>query len=260
MERDTMHDREYYLEKAKEYPLLEQVIRGGTSFTGSIDSIFRQMARDRQTNGASYGGFVASYVIDRSPLKYFTICLETIVELSGSDHCGPLEDFREAMRNYWDVKAGKDFKKVWLTGNLGMYGATAIFFAGVFLFVPGGALLEAAIMLAGGGGIGAWARKLKKNRAAVKRTKGECDTVLSPIYEAAEQLDHEIATFFAAEHFDSARNQFERTYPLLSDGQREQVDTQLYGLLGAGGMKNMDEIQLNDYLSGLLEPKVEGDA
>ena len=244
MEIEIMHDREFYEAKAKDYPLLGQVIRGETSFTGHIDSIFQQMARDRKTNSESYI-LVASFSIDKGPLEDFATCLETIVELS--DYHGPLEDIREAMRNYWDVKSGKDFKKVWLTGNLGVYGATAIFF-------------ELGVMLAGGGGLRAWAKKLKKNRAAVKSTKRKCDTVLSPIYEAAEQLDHEIATFFAAEHFDSARNQFERTYPLLSDGQREQVDTQLYGLLGAGGMKNMDEIQLNDYLSGLLEPKVEGDA
>ena len=257
MELETMHDREFYEAKAKDYPLLEQVIRGETSFTGHIDSIFQQMARDRKTNSEAYV-LVASFSIDKGPLEDFATCLETIVELS--DHHGPLEDIREAMRNYWDVKSGKDFKKVWLTGNLGMYGLAAIVYAGLFLFVPGGALLELGLMLAGGGGIRAWAKKLKKNRAAVESTKRKCDTVLSPIYEAAEQLDHEIATFFAAEHFDSARNQFERTYPLLSDGQREQVDTQLYGLLGVGGMKNMDEIQLGDYLSGLLEQRASGDA
>ena len=35
--------------------------------------------------------------------------------------------------------------------------------------------------------------------------------------------------------------------------EREVTDELLSGLLGVGGMKNMDEIQLGDYLTGILE-------
>ena len=79
------------------------------------------------------------------------------------------------------------------------------------------------------------------------------EKALAPLYAAANSLDaSDIDSRFVFDLFNSSRPRFEGAYTALPSKEREAVDGRLYGLLGVGGIKDMDELELGDYLSGLV--------
>lgn len=79
------------------------------------------------------------------------------------------------------------------------------------------------------------------------------EKALAPLYEAADSLDAvSIDSSFVFDIFCSSRPRFENVYAALPPEERKAVDSRLYGFLGAGGMPGMDEIQLREYLTGIM--------
>lgn len=78
------------------------------------------------------------------------------------------------------------------------------------------------------------------------------------LYDAIDDIDADIDVCFLPEYFLTDRERFDEVYPSLSEGQRREVNAQLYAFLGAGGIPSMDETQLRDYLAVLLETEGAG--
>ena len=240
MELETMHDREFYEGMATEHPVLEQVIAGETTLTNHLDEVVAQF---KPTTGFLSTSDGSKFV------SHFSGHIKMLAELS--------DDWIELsnLRKFDIVRYG-----VYLGGTipLGYTIGTIVTFL-MFLGLP----LPAVLLLVGscgGGGALLYNKLLEKvGEPILKKKRAE---MLEPVYGLSSQLDADIDRCFILDHFNSSRERFGQTYHTLEPEEREQVDTQLYGLLGAGGMPGMDELQLNEYRSELLvhEAEQEGDA
>jgi len=216
MELETMHDRGFYKAKAKEESLLEQVIAGDTTFKERLD------------------WFMGTFPVIPTEFEEY---LDTLAEVGATGL-----NKNELMERYSALHWGcfKDIGQGLAIGFLGL---------GIVLSVFGPLVIaEPLIAAAGGGGI----RALRKKRNYLTDTRKRKDEIFKPLYNVAESIDYQIGRCFLLNHFRDNRECFEETYTGMSGTEREVTDELLYGLLGVGGMKGMDEIQLNDYLSGLL--------
>ncbi len=228
MELDMQHDREFYLAKAEECPPLKRVFYGETSLTETLDAV------------------VNSLEVPDDATKDLLLMIANL-----SDH--PCKGEQEEGPPYQDgFEMVKQCCKYSLRGVTFIKAMTAILLLPEV--APASALYAATVL-----GMGSTARGHFWRDITSKISKAR-EEILKPLYEHVERFDYEIAALFAVEHFDSARTRFEQTYPVLSDRQRQYADEQLHSYLGAGGMKGMDETQLNEYLTGLLVPQMEGDA
>lgn len=235
---DTMHDREFYLAKTEEYPLLAEAIEGTATFRGRLDDLVGMITgREGAPPETAYPG----------------------------------EDFSTYLTMLEDISsAGLDVKGLAHSGlDMSLYGtgrAVTRFFLGIGalgaigLLIPPLATIEAVALCVGGTLGGFFGNETKK----YKKLRKKAQEIFAPAYKAAEAVDAGIGKCFILEHFADtiadARPRFEETYRTLSGEEREAVDAQLYAFLGAGGITSMDENQLKEYLGGLLVPKVEGDA
>ena len=226
MELDMQHDREFYLVKAEECPPFERVLYGETSLTETLDAV------------------VNSLEVPDDATKDLILMIANL-----SDHPGKEEMVR--------VRVGEkrhDIKMVKLCCVYSLRGVTLIEAMTAIILLPEvspAATLYAATVLGMGGTAEA---RLKDITSKISKAREE---ILKPLYSTASRLDREIGICFSPEHFRYAQQRFEETYHVLSGDEQETVDAQLHSFLGVGGMPGMDEIQLNDYLNGLLTP--EGD-
>ena len=137
---------------------------------------------------------------------------------------------------------------------------TTAFGGALFLFmIPGGALIEAAVVLLGSAGTAYSIGRIRKGNEESSEEKERCDRTLAPVYEAAWQLDSAIGRLFAADQFHEKRENFERTYRMLDEDGRSAVATEMKEQLCAGAV-DMGEAELDRYLSGLRENEVAPDA
>ena len=229
---DTQHDREFYEAKAEEYPLLEQVIAGETTLTNHLDEVVAQFKPTGSfaSNGSRF-------------VSHFSGHIKMLAELS--DDWIELSDLRKFDHVRCGVYLAGSFPLGYTIGTLLV--ALGLPLAAIVLLIPCGL-----------GGNTLYSKLLEKvGEPILKKKRAE---VLEPVYELSSRLDADIDRCFIFDNFNSSRERFGQTYHTLEPEEREQVDEQLHSYLGAGGMPGMDEIQLNDYLSGLLEPEVEGDA
>ena len=220
MELETMHDREYYLAKAAEHPLLEQVIAGDATFKEQLDGIME----------IYLGGFTGfkEYLDILAEVGTTGLNKDDLLKRYGTLYWAPLQNYVHGFA----------------IGAIGL----GIILSAVGPFV----IVEPLIAAAGGGGI----RALRKKRKYLTDTRKRKDEIFKPLYDAAESIDSQIGMCFLLNHFNDNRERFEVTYTGMSGMEREVTDELLSGLLGVGGMKNMDEIQLGDYLTGILESVV----
>ncbi len=242
MALETMHDRGFYEAKAGEHELLKEVIAGEETLTGSLDDILSTIQKGIDLDNG---------------IERFGEYLGVLGKLS----CGAVQEeltaSSEALLEYRRWRDGGDISEQHSKKGMRFAIRSSIaLFAGMIISSVGGPLAALGYVIASSGALGlgltpygdiSYYRNLREKSDSFDETLGF-------VYDAAEELDHEIAALFALEHFMEAPEHFEQMYPLLNDGQRKQVNTQLYAFLGAGGMKGIDELQLDDYLSGLSEP------
>lgn len=233
MALDTMHDRGFYEARAREHELLEQVIAGETTFTATLDSLLEPMS-----------------VKGEKLLSYMQV-----VGGLAEQQCGGIPERFPHKKNL--VQYLKEFGV--LMG--GIFGGTGAAFGLAALLVP---IIPPAILLVPLGFstsvYGGACLAENQEEANLNELKERRAELLKPVYDIAAALDRDIGLCFVLDYFRDNRPCFEQTYSALGQDERTQVDERLYAFLGAGGIPGMDEIQLEDYLSGLLAPVVEGDA
>lgn len=220
MELDTMHNRGFYEGKANDNKLLDAVVNGETTFTETLDRLVEGLGEPKEGIG--------DYI-------------EMLGLLSGVPYC------REMKEDIPYFKGRKDPPVAEATG-MSLILATLV----------GGFFSPLLIVVAGW--TSGWYFGIKSRQRTAKIIQEKKAKFLEPLYSTASRLDRDIGLNFMLEHFRDNRPRFGQTYSALGQEERDQVDERLYAFLGAGGMKNMDEIQLGDYLSGLLAPQPEGDA
>lgn len=225
MELETMHDREFYLAKAKEHKLLEDVLSGATTLKGHLDYLIGGLENPLLVKrGESLRGF----------REYLTLLVDLEIPLEEK------EDLELRAKCLGNRVTNKMFYYFYMTG---------VGFGGIMLFLPPFSLAEPLVMGISYAGLKATVPLYRLGEDTRKR-KGE---VFSPLYEIADMLDENIGREFVLDHFMTAKERFEQTYLTLTSDERAPIDDYLHNLLGVGGMKGMDEIQLNDYLTGILE-------
>ncbi len=235
MELETMHDREFYEAKAEEYPLLERILTGKVTFRGTLERLVDKINNDyRSTNGVFKQAPIGWLIYKMG--DYFTRVLD-------------LAPYK-LDRNILEKNKNNNRTTEYIMAS----GFAAILVAATSLFLPP----AGALFAVSGGSLGTFKGGLS---LAERKMRKDCEKFLSPFYLAAESLDADIGRCFMLEHYSNARPRFEQTYLSLEpEDERKVVNAQLQSYLRAGGMKGMDELQLNDYLSGLLTPQVGGDA
>ena len=243
MELETMHDREFYLAKAREHEMLEEVVTGTATMRSALDEVIGECDR---TIPHSHGKLVFTKDLIEYLGDYFTL----LSELSGEGVSCELGEDREWVHN--------------VKGEFVLYAGAAVTTGIIFtlwavLPVVGDVL--ATILCP--------SLLLRVKDAVVRNPRDKAlqtkrDEILGPVYEIIDGIDQDISKCFIMDHYHNERPRFEETYRSLPSAEREAVDSHLHSYLGAGGMPGMDEIMLNDYLSGLLvpeaEPKPKGDA
>ncbi len=254
---DEPYTREFYLGRAEQYPLLAEVISGERTFAGRLDGIIDDIWLDSSRNMEMYVLFMG-YMIDETPLEEFSGYLDTLVALSAMEG-SKNSTYAGAMRDYWELVAGKGGREsiLWMNGII--YGGGTAAAAALFLLIPGGALVEGALMLLGGAGFVQGIRKGFGGLGRQLEKRDECVKTLSPVYEAARQLDSRIGTLFAADRFHEDRNLFERSYRMLDEEGRGAVASELREQLVMGAV-DMGEAELDRYLGSLAVDEVAPDA
>ena len=237
---ETADDHEFYLAKAEEHPLLEEVIVGKTTLRDRFDELLDTMEQES-----------SSFKKGSPHLEGFKDYLRLLAELSWHYVAEPSYRYVNQQNAQGNAEALVNYKSNRLV--VGGSGLAAVVGA-VLWFLPPLNILEYLLFTSG------WARSALsfKSFAMGQKAKNNRAAVFSDVYAAADVVDEKIDRAFILESFGSTRPRFEQTYATLIPEELEQVDAQLYDLLGAGGIKGMDEIQLNDYLTGLLAP--DGDA
>lgn len=235
MELETMHDRGFYLAMAEKHPsFLEEIIAGEKGFAETLGELILAAEGDENDALENLQGYLAV-------LAEFSMFEDEGIVSTGSQAAEDYGSWVKGNANY--EKANKKADAIGYPSILTVLGGSAMF---IILANP----LGAALAVAGYLGI-------LKAASVESEPKGKRKNALSLIQETVtpfcEQLDLHVMTFFAANYFNNARDHFEQTYPLLERGQRKTVDAQLHSYLGAGGIRGMDEVQLKDYLTGLLD-------
>jgi len=224
---ETQHTREFYLTKAEEHPMLEKVIAGETTLTATLDSLLENKNVDKDR--------LVGYMQD----------LSRLVETGHEKNIDGFPYSRSLVHNLKEAGA-------YFGGLLGL--GSVIMGLGMLVFLVAPLLGGVIIYSAGPVGLsGGYTLADRQEKANLQELKEKRKKILNPLYEYVQRIDHDIGLHFSLEHFTNARPRFEQTYLALGQEERAQIDTQLYGLLGVGGMKNMDEIMLGDYLTEILE-------
>ncbi len=226
----TGHEREFYLARAKEYPLLEDIVAGKATFTETLGEFLASVQAGEDNALEGLEGYLALLGEFRQCLAYHDLSMG----------CRAVEEYRS-----WCL-GGTNFSKNSKKANKIGFTSLAIILGGGILGmigIPAGAALVVA-------GLSCAAEVEEKS---VRKTKEALSCIGETLRPFCEQLDLSVLTAFAASYFTNAREYSEQMYPELSDGQRQQVNTQLYALLEAGGMPGMDEQDFRDYLGGLLD-------
>lgn len=236
---ETLHTREYYLEKAEGNASLHNAIAGMdwrfdrlVTFEGSLDCIL-----------AGLEEWSVSDFFKRADIREFrdyVIIVQEFLKDTGTQlDASPLCNDAIALGTY-----GRHQVMAPINGSV-----TVV--CGILLVIPGGFLFDLGALALNGF---LYATESKKVKAG-KFVKDNREEVFAQLYDAARSLDHDIGRCFLLDHFRGAPKRFEQTYRSLSGEECEAIDAQLYALLEAGGMPGMDEQQLREYLSGLSEPE-----
>lgn len=222
-----------YSEKAEQYPLLVDAIEGKVSVRGRLEAIVGQM------DEAIGSPATSAELVE---------CLEHDVEMLTT------LGYLDAQPAAFD----EGFSKEWLKGYLvAAIPAALLIFSSVSMMPAMLPALGATFISAGLGiGFSTYLGQFFQRRATLRQRRPFLDAV----YQAAETLDADIAFLFPEVQFRKARPRFEENYRRMPAHRQEAVNKQLHAYLAAGGIRGMDEIQLNDYLSGLLVQETEGDA
>lgn len=217
------------LYQGEEHTLLGDVIAGRTTFRQSLEGIVGEL---KQTPAKALE-------CDGESLVRFEELLGLVDALSEEKlDAADLNNTAEIMYLFRYLKKGV-FKNAVLSVA-----------TGVFFYLP---VIGLVSLLAGPW---FWAKSIQYGLVACSAADAvkNPEKVLAPLYEAADSLDAiAIDSSFVFDIFNSARPRFEVVYAALPSKEREAVDKQLYRFLGAGGMPGMDELQLKDYLGGILE-------
>lgn len=244
---ETGEVRQYYLDRAENDSLLQDIVAGTKTFTGCLEDCITglKMAGDKNTFTEFFEDCIsglkkmagASNTKAKMPLEEFGTLLYTLSGISdGELEAKQFNTTAEHMAKYNHNKSGSTYAFCWLAASL------------FFLLIPPVAAGELFYVAIGAlGSLGSGPPFIKGWKA-----RGNPEKAFAPVYEAVKHHDSLIGRSFILEHFRDARPRFEQTYPLLSKEERKQFDDYVYGLLGAGAMPGTDEIQLNEYLSGLL--------
>ena len=220
------HDRDYFLEKAEEYPFLEEVIKGTSSYVSRLDSILDGIEENAKI-----------FTKDKEGLAELASYLSEVRDVSGQDYV--LDTYTRRGEHLEDFKRSKAM----FIGSLGgMVGSAALLFLPPFSlieFILGGTTLTLADRIESRMDM---AREVQQNRRA---------KFVIP-YQLAEQIDLEVGKAFVAEHLIEAPQFFERTYAAMSAEEREELEQELQRMLEAG-IFPMDEQELTAYLQGLRE-------
>jgi len=207
--------REFYRESARDSEFLEEIVKGDTTFKKRLDLIMKM------------------YVAPMDFKKYLDVLAE-----QGATGLNKDELMERYNTLFWG--AFKDLGQGIAIGAIGI---------GIFLSAVGPLfIVEPLIAAAGVKGI----RALRKKRKYLIDTRKRKEEIFRPLYDAAESIDYQTGMCFLLNHFHDNRERFEETYRGMPQEEREEANNTLYGLLGVGGMKNMDQIKLDDYLSGVL--------
>lgn len=218
-----------YEGEAERHTLLGDVIAGRTTFRESLDDIVRQL---KEVPATPQEG-------DRKSLDRFEGFVTLVDTLSGDGLDTAYLNTTASL-----IDGFKYLRKTALR-NAGLSAAT-----GSFMYVP---FVGLASMVAGGWFLSRFIIYGFMTTLAADAVKHP-EKALASLYKAADSLDAAgIDSSSVFNLFTSARPRFESAYAALPAGEREQVDSHLYRLLGAGGIPGMDERQLKDYLTGLAE-------
>lgn len=220
-----------YSEKADQYPLLADAVEGKISVLAHLEDLVGQM--DDAIGSPATSGELAE-------------CLEGHMEMLTT--LGYLEPQLPAQHEM--------FGKEWLKGYLAVIVPAALAIFGAVSIMP--AVLPALGVTFIGAGLGiqlcAYAGRLFQTKAVLRERK----PLLNAVYQAAEQLDTDVGCLFPEVQFSKARPHFEENYLRMPADRREEVDAKLHSYLAAGGIPEMGQDQLDNYLGGLLRAK--GDA
>lgn len=213
----------------EEHTLLGDIVAGRTTFRESLDDIVGQLKESPATLEEG-----DSKSLDR--FKGFV----TLVDALGEDELDTVDLNNTATL----IDSFKYMRKTALK-NAGLSVAT-----GAFTYVP---VVGFVSLLAGGWFLSRFILDGMVTALAANAVKHP-EKALASLYAAADSLDAaDIDSSYIFNLFTPARPRFESAYAALPAREREQVDSQLYRLLGAGGIAGMDERQLKEYLTGLAE-------
>lgn len=234
----TVHDQEFYLTKAREHELLEEVIDGTATMRSTLDALIKECD---WTTHCSHG----KLAFTKDLIEYLEDYFSVVSELSAEEVSCKLGKDREWVHN---LKGG-----VVLYAGSGAVSAAVVYVLWPILPLLGDIL---AFPLLAGGFIRLKDAVVRKPRDRALQKKR--DEILGPLYNVVDEIDQDIGKCFTIEHYHNARPRFEQTYAALTADERAPVHDYLFGLLGAGGMPDMDQTQLKDYLSGLLASEGDG--
>ena len=215
-------NRDYYLEKAVEYPLLEQVLAGETTFKGRLDEIFDKM------------GYESSFILMRhDSLEEFQEYLELLEDLSAEDLDKDSQGQRaRVMLRY----RSSQMKSIASFATIGL----------LLIFPPS---VFGALLFWGAIGVGTWYAGSTSEAVKLRERREE---FFAPVYQTAETIEAQIGRCFVMEDFHNVPKRFGRTYPALTPQEQEAVHAQLYTRLHAGAL-DMSEPELSEYLGSLLD-------
>lgn len=220
---ETAHDREYYLAKAEEHPLLKEAVGGSASFRGRIDDLVIGLLSEKGDLGKTLVEFreLTGAIADCSPEVFDVKSCNMSAEY--------IRSFRSTISNM----------------NLALvYGASA----GYLLFIPPFQLVEAFFF-----GLGTLSAAL--NAPAAYRgwkARNNAIEVFAPVCSAAVALDEDIGKAFLMDDFLGRKERFGETYLALAPEERADVEAELRRMLSAGAL-DMGEAELERYLAGLRD-------
>ncbi len=219
---DTIHSREHYLSKSAEYAGLARVLSGETTIQNTLEAC---LARTDEPD------------LDTHHILHF------LSESEGIEYDG-LPCFTKKELNYrWGGMLA--------FGSLATLGALAISALTISVMTP--LVIPSFLAAAGIGVSGSAGIAQATNYITIKLVERERKTMLTPLCEAAEELDADIGRHFIYEHFIGAPERFECTYRSLPDSEKDTVDNELFRMLESGILET-DESGLSKRLYALREP------
>ena len=237
-DEDKQLVRDFYLAQVEEWPLLEKIVLGETTFAGRLNTILHSISESKGNDLDEKIERFKEYIQDLADLgrkasdEMIATCCETVTDCA-------------------DVAQKKKTYNTLTKGSMAL-GSFTSFLGIVLLGLPPpftlwvGGLVS---VLGLGGTIGgslAFDNKASKISSPKYNARNK---VLAPIYEAVKVIDNEIANLFVIEHFYTQRKRFTRTYRGMPEEERQRVQEQLIGHLDS----EMHGNSLVKYLNGLLE-------